>query len=606
MAQDPTDGGAGVAPDGAAGALAGGPPRRARPGLHRPRIVSRLIRRLTPKTLQGRLTLGFAGVVALTLFLVTIFTLNRLDDEFRSQQKADLEARTGLVADYVDGLSLTLMGGQPVVTSDNAVAAPVAAALASDTYGRFIADRLAEADVEIVLGLPVVVGGDSTTFEPASNGTFEIAVGQPNRAGLTKEALRADPFTRIATRSSLPYVIEVRLSNPYTFRQTAIDNVTTVSAAVGALALGIAVIVAAAMALLVTTPLRRLTEASRALASGNLGSRIPRPDLRAGSSELQDLATQFNAMADQLEDSVEIIRHDRDRGRDFLADVSHELRTPIAALLTFNELLTERAGDDPAARAEFLDSSRVQLERLDWLAQNLLELSKLDSGLVLLDLRPDDLRTAVESSIEQAGPAARRRGVDLRLGPAPAPIRIRHDPPRIGQVVTNLVNNAIKFTEPGGSVRVGLAQDLDGGATIEVTDTGVGIDPAELPRIFDRFYRGTLANEARGSGSGLGLAIVRSIVDMHRGSIEVASTRGSGTTFRVILPADPRRDPGPIAGTTSIEPGPERDVQCVRRRLERGGFFTGWGVEPEHRSVRLGSERASAVRIRSPEWTLTR
>ena len=97
-------------------------------------------------------------------------------------------------------------------------------------------------------------------------------------------------------------------------------------------------------------------------------------------------------MADRLEESVEIIRRDRDRSRDFLADVSHELRTPIAALRTFNELLKGQAGADSDARAEFLESSGQQIDRLDWLAQNLLELSKLDSGLVLLDLRPDDLR----------------------------------------------------------------------------------------------------------------------------------------------------------------------------------------------------------------------
>ena len=149
-----------------------------------------------------------------------------------------------------------------------------------------------------------------------------------------------------------------------------------------------------------------LTEASRGLAEGDLGA--ARPDRRrcaTGSSELGELAVQFNAMADRLQESVEIIRRDRDRSRDFLADVSHELRTPIAALRTFNELLMERAGDDPTARAEFLESSAGQIERLDWLAQNLLELSKLDSGLVLLDLRPDDLRAAVESAVA----AARRR-----------------------------------------------------------------------------------------------------------------------------------------------------------------------------------------------------
>jgi len=315
----------------------------------------------------------------------------------------------------------------------------------------------------------------------------------------------------------------------------------------------------------VTTPLRRMTDASRALAAGDLGSRIPRAEVRAGSSELVALAEQFNAMADQLEASVATIRRDRDRSRDFLADVSHELRTPIAALLTFNELLSDQAGDDPAARSEFLEASRVQLERLDWLAQNLLELSKLDSGLVLLDLRPDDLRAAVESAVEQARPAARRRGVALRLELAPAPIRLRHDPQRIGQVVTNLVGNAIKFTEPGGSVEVRVEPAGDGGARIVVADTGVGIEPTELPRIFERFYRGSRANEARGSGSGLGLAIVRSIVDMHRGTVEVVSRLGTGTTFTVTLPADPRRedDSGTSAVATEQEPEPSTDPSKV-------------------------------------------
>ena len=106
--------------------------------------------------------------------------------------------------------------------------------------------------------------------------------------------------------------------------------------------------------------------------------------------------------------SIEFIRRDRDRSRDFLADVSHELRTPIAALRTFNELLTEGAGARTRRHAqEFLEQSRQQIERLDWLATNLLELSKLDSGLVLLDLRPDDLRAVVENAVA-AGAAERR------------------------------------------------------------------------------------------------------------------------------------------------------------------------------------------------------
>ena len=522
--------------------------------MRRPRLIPKAIRRMGPKTLQARLTVGFASVVGLTLLLVTIFVLNRLDDEFRTQQLADLEVRAELVSEYVDALNARYAGGGPVILSDNSVNPDVAAILRSTSQSRLIADLLAEADVDIILGLPAAGGGDAGTIVPANGGIFHTSVQSPSRPGLAKEALHAAPLQRTATQSTFPYVIEVRLSNPYTFRQAAIDNVTTVTAAVGTLALGISVLVAAAMALRVTTPLRRLTEASRALAGGDLTSRIPRADVRAGSSELAALATQFNAMADQLEASVEMIRRDRDRSRDFLADVSHELRTPIAALLTFNELLTEHGGDDPAARAEFLNSSRIQLERLDWLAQNLLELSKLDSGLVLLDLRPDDLRAAVESAVEQARPAARRRRVAMRLDLAPGPIRLRHDPQRIGQVVTNLVGNAIKFTEPGGSVDVRASATADGGASIEVADTGVGIEPAELPRIFERFYRGSRANEARGSGSGLGLAIVRSIVDMHHGTVEVVSRLGAGTTFTVTLPADPRREDGTVPGGSTDAP----------------------------------------------------
>jgi signal transduction histidine kinase len=517
------------------------------------RFIPNRIRRLGPKTLQSRLTLGMAGVVALTLFLVTIFVLNRLDDEFRRQQTADLRARTELVARYVDALAGDKAGGQPVIDSQNVLNPRVEAAMNSDTYARFMADQLAEADVDVVFGTLPMAGGDSGGIDPATNGFFHVTAESPGRPGLTQESFAGEPTLRPATSSADRYVILVRLSNPFTFRQTAIDNVATVTAAVGALALGIAVLVAAALALRVTTPLRRLTDASRALAEGQVAERVPEQDIRDGPTEIAALATQFNAMADQVEESLERIRRDRDRSRDFLADVSHELRTPIAALLTFNELLTERTGEDPVARAEFLHNSRVQLERLDWLAQNLLELSKLDSGLVLLDLRPDDLRVAVESSVDQAGPAARRRSIGLSLSLPEAPVRIRHDPQRIGQVVTNLVGNAIKFTEPGGSVTVRVAP-TDDGARIEVGDTGIGIAPAELPRIFERFYRGSLANEARGSGSGLGLAIVKSIVDMHHGTVEVSSTLGSGTTFVVTLPGDPRHEPGFDA--TGIAPAP--------------------------------------------------
>ena len=505
---------------------------------------SRQTRRLFPRTFQGRLTLAFVAVVALTLGLATVLVINRLDDYFATQRNTDLEHRSDLVASFVLSIAETASSGRAVVGVDGAVDVPVIRALANRETQRFIADQLGQADVVIQFGRRVP-DGETNRFVAASAGPMRMELEAPPQAGQSRDL----GLTRTTAYGDSPtpfsqYAISVTLSDPYTFRA----SVTGLLAAVALFALGLSVLVSAWMARRFTAPLRRLTEASRGLAEGDLSRRVPAGEVRAGSSELAELAVQFNTMADRLQESVEIIRHDRDRSRDFLADVSHELRTPLAALRMFNELLKEGAADDPEALAEFLDSSGQQIERLDWLAQNLLELSKLDSGLVLLDLRPDDLRAAVETAVEQTSGAATRRGVRLSVQLPDRPIRIRHDPQRIGQVVGNLVANAVKFTPPGGSVAVTAAATPDG-ASIEVVDTGVGIEATELPHIFERFYRGSRANEARGSGSGLGLAIVRSIVDMHGGSVEVVSRVGSGSTFTVTLPSDPRLVEGTPAAT---------------------------------------------------------
>jgi signal transduction histidine kinase len=499
-----------------------------------------------PRTFQGRLTVAFVTVIALTLSLVSMLVLNRLDDYFARQQIADLRERSTTVSGYVQGLARDAAGRAPVVGADGLVDERVVDVLNEPTFRAFITDRLGQADVIVRFGLSVP-DGERTVFVPSPNGTFRMNLQAPPAAGQSREATSVTEYYA-GGRALERFSLEITLANPSTYRASAIANVTGLLAAIGLFALGLAVVVSAALTRRFTTPLRQLTDASRALAEGDLSRRVPAAQLRAGSVELGELAVQFNTMADRLEESVEMSRRDRDRSRDFLADVSHELRTPLAALRTFNQLLMEAAGDDPEARAEFLESSAGQIERLDWLAQNLLELSKLDSGLVLLDLRPDDLRAAVESATHQHDAAAARRSVKLSVDLPSAPIRIRHDPPRVGQVVANLVGNAVKFTPRGGSVRVAV-EPTDDGARIDVTDSGVGIDPAELPHIFERFYRGSRSNEARGSGSGLGLAIVRSIVDMHGGTVTVETGTDRGSRFTVRLPRDPRV----IAGTPAAQ-----------------------------------------------------
>ena len=501
---------------------------------------------LAPRTFQGRLTLAFVAVVAVTLGLVGLLVVNRLGAYFDQQQQDDLAARARGVALYVIEIAergTSVRAGRPVVSADGVVDEVVITELSKDSQHRIIADQLAQSDVRFRFGLI-----EGTTFVPAKGATFSALDQAAPQPGQQREQISSAPVVEAKDSAPIPYAVEVVLQNPYTYRAAAIQNVTGLLAIIGLIALAVAVVVAAGLTRRITTPLRRLTEASRDLAEGDYARRVPSDAIEGGPVELSELGLQFNAMAERLQESIEIIRRDRDRSREFLADVSHELRTPIAALRTFNELLTEGAADDPQARAEFLETSRAQLERLDWLAQNLLELSKLDSGLVLLDLRPEDLRSAVEQAVEQAAATAKRRGVALTMDAPDTAILIRHDPVRIGQVVANLLGNAIKFTPRGGSVRVEVRGEGDGGASIVVSDTGIGIDPAELPRIFDRFFRGSRASEARGSGSGLGLAIVRSIVEMHAGTVSVESRLGAGTTFRVALPAQPRPPATPDSG----------------------------------------------------------
>jgi len=279
-----------------------------------------------------------------------------------------------------------------------------------------------------------------------------------------------------------------------------------------------------------TGPINRLRRISARLALGELDQRAA----PSGVVEIDQLAAQFNVMADRLAESLRLLQADRDRLREFIADVSHELRTPIAALRTFNDLQGDGSVDD-ATRAEFIDRSREQLRRLEWLSTNLLDLSRIDAGIFPLDVRDGDLRDPVRSVVEAHAEMAEKRGVTLTATVPGEVVGLRFDRERIVQLVDNLVGNALKFTRRGGVVDVEVT-DSPNEAVVEVRDTGPGIPEAELPRIFERFYRGTNVGEARASGSGLGLAIARSIVEMHGGSIEVVSAVGRGTSFRAHLP----------------------------------------------------------------------
>lgn len=355
---------------------------------------------------------------------------------------------------------------------------------------------------------------------------------QARAQGLRRDP-EIDPITArvpVALPDGSEALYFVTLSDPYTNRAATLTQIQSALVGAGFLALAVSLVIGIAAARSLTVPIGRLRRVASRIATGNLDERA----IPSGILEIDELAQQFNVMADRLSGTLSMLEADRDRLREFVADVSHELRTPIAALRMYTELQSNEDVDQ-ATRREFLERSIEQIGRLEWLSTNLLDLSRIDAGIFPLDMRTGDLRDPVQAVVQALSEEAMARRVSLESTVPSDAVELRFDRERIVQLMTNLVGNALKFTPSGGGVSVQL-DDGEGEVIITVSDTGPGIPVDELPRIFERFYRGTNTGDARASGSGLGLAIARSIVEMHGGTIDVGSEVGRGTEFRIRLP----------------------------------------------------------------------
>jgi signal transduction histidine kinase len=292
-------------------------------------------------------------------------------------------------------------------------------------------------------------------------------------------------------------------------------------------AIFIAVLVGLWMSRGLSAPLRTLTETAGQMSQGDLSIRTP----VKGKDEIGQLSTQFNQMAERLETSFAEVAAERDTLRRFVADASHELRTPITALKTFNDLLQDAAADDVAARTEFLQESQVQLDRLEWITHNLLDLSRFDAGLVTLEKTDHNAEDLIQDVVDTFKIRAQEADLTLLIHCPDTSLTLCCDQERMEMALSNLVDNALKFTAPGGQVTVGAERHGES-VRLWVRDTGQGIAPEDLPHIFERFYRGS---GIRTTGSGLGLAIVQSIVQAHGGQVLVESEPGAGSLFVIEL-----------------------------------------------------------------------
>ncbi len=270
-------------------------------------------------------------------------------------------------------------------------------------------------------------------------------------------------------------------------------------------------------------PVDRMTDAARRISAEHLTERL---EETGAQDELDRLAKTLNEMLGRLDTAFSQIRQ-------FSADASHELQTPLTILK--GEL--EVALRSPRNAEEYqrtLKSALEEIDRIAHLVEGLLLLARADAGVLRMDRQPVDLAQLIEEIYGQTKVLADNQTITLRLEHV-EPVTIQGDYDRLRRLLLNLVDNGIKYTRPGG--RVTLSVQRDGGrASLQVSDTGIGLSGEEQDRIFQRFYRGAEARTHGQSGAGLGLCIARSIAEAHGGRIEVESTTGQGSTFTVLLP----------------------------------------------------------------------
>lgn len=289
-------------------------------------------------------------------------------------------------------------------------------------------------------------------------------------------------------------------------------------------------------------PLNRMAATARQIATGDLSQRVllRAGDKRAKQDEIGQLAVAFNQMLDQIETAFAALRQSESRTRRFVADASHELRSPLTTLGGSLDVLMMQAKNNPAQAEKLMATMRREVDRMSRLVVDLLQLARLDAdgsqSFEFVPLRLDKLAAEVCDDFQLVAGEHY-----LRCQLPPEEVWVRGDADRLRQVLTNLVDNALRYTPADGTITISVSVEQPNNeekvkAVLQVQDTGAGIAPEHLPRIFDRFYRVDPSRTRASGHAGLGLAIVQALVESHGGTIAATSQPGQGTTFTIHLP----------------------------------------------------------------------
>ena len=314
----------------------------------------------------------------------------------------------------------------------------------------------------------------------------------------------------------------------------------------------------------VVTPLRVAAETSQKLASGDLEVRIP----ERGEDVIATLARSFNGMADSLQNQIRALADLSEVQQRFVSDVSHELRTPLTTIRLAGDVLYDQRASFPPATGRTAELLHTQIERFELLLSDLLEISRYDAGSVELESEPTNLVYLAEDAIDSLRSLAESKGSDLRLVAPGGYLNADVDPRRIRRVLHNLIGNAIEHGE-GKPVVVSVDSDANAVA-LAVRDYGLGMSQAEVAHVFDRFWRADPSRQRTIGGTGLGLAISREDASVHNGWLQVWSSPGEGSCFRLTLP----RLAGAVLEASPIPLPPDDATAAIGEAghvLEQGG-----------------------------------
>ncbi len=477
------------------------------------------------KRLQSKITITYGVLTLLAVSAFALFASIATERSLTRQKISELAQRIDAVSVILDAESHNGEDAIRTRVSELAQAMGLRITLIDET-GRALIDSGVLKEK--------IPAGENHLQRPEIRQALNESIGTDTRdsASVGQDFLYVAKVVRsFPTTEDSAQVKFIRLSAPLAEIQVMVKEQRNNILGAGAVVLLLVLAVSLLVSRRISEPISEIGKAVEKIRSGDLDTRIT----VRGDDEVGQVARAVNEMVDTLKADIVKLKKLEHVRSEFLGNVSHELRTPIFSMQGFLETLIEGAVDDPAVNREFLEKAYNHSVRLNTLLGELITISHIESGEMKMSFRYFNLFEFLHGLVEEMNAAAVKSSVNIVLAnDVSHTVEVLGDKERLRVVFENLLENAIKYNKPGGDVIVSY-RAADGSVTISVADTGVGIAPEHLPRIFERFYRVDKNRSRDVGGTGLGLAIVKHIIEAHESYVDVQSEIGKGSTFSFSL-----------------------------------------------------------------------